>query len=385
MILTGRIFITYFTLSMTSFQAISSFINVPTRNDVINNNQYQRLTNPLNAGGGFGSSSTSKQKGKKGSSPKSNNNSSAKKKIQIKEKVLKQYGGDIAKGTEERIQNAMLAQPPYIQQMADLYKKIVRWDSSIATMTLMQQSQLPQRDIDGAKRARGELDALYEQYGVGEEDMHNLFQRITWDASADAKAAKASIGEMPNHIRVRVDRACSIIAECVKRAGRKEGRCLDVGCGHGTLIPNLTNAGIYPGQIVGVDLSSEMIRNAEERYRGPQFIATDFLQFNDDKLFDGVIFCSSLHDLPDMQSCIAKAAALLRPEGKLVIIHAQGGGHVDSQNKANPLLVKRGLPSSDELSQWSKEMMIELDILPALPFSKEDDDEGYLAVLRKKP
>lgn len=305
--------------------------------------------------------------------------------MQMKERLLKSYGGDIAKGTTERIQKTMSELPPHIQEIIPLYQKIKRWDASMASLSVEQLSQVPERDIEGAKRGRAELESFYEQYDIDEQYMHNIFQKSTWDASAEAKAVKASIGAMPPHILKRVDKACGIIADSVKRSGRKEGRCLDVGCGHGTLIPNLTNAGVYANQITGIDLSPEMIHNAKERYRGPTFLAVDFLQFDtEDNDYDGIILCSALHDLPDMKASLSKAASLLRPQGKLVIVHAQGGGHVISQVKANPVLVNRGLPDENELKQWAEEMMLELENSPAAALSKEDDEEGYLAVLKKR-
>jgi len=223
--------------------------------------------------------------------------------------------------------------------------------------------------------------------GWTEGDAHNVMQRITWDASADAKAAKASVGFMPDHIQKRVDRACIEIADSVKSAkrdGKRSGRCLDVGCGHGTLVPELTKFGVSPGQIVGVDLSPEMVRNAMETYRGVKFVAGDFLgTFEDDGGFDGIIFCSALHDLPDMNGGLAKAASLLRPEGKLVILHAQGCAHVMGQHKANPVLVKRGLPSRQELEVIVVELGLELIHAPAEVGSAEDSEEGYLTILKK--
>ena len=348
----------------------------------------------LFAGGGFGgggsSQSKSKRKGKKGknvssSSSPSSSGLSTKKKLQMKERLLKSYGGDIARGTTERIQKSMSELPPHIQEIIPLYQKVKRWDASMASLSVSQQLQVPERDIEGAKRGRAELESFYEQYDIDAQYMHNIFQKNTWDASADAKAVKASIGTMPAHILERVDKACGIIADSVKRSGRKEGRCLDVGCGHGTLIPNLTKAGVYANQITGIDLSPEMIRNAKERYRGPNFQAIDFLQFDaKDDEYDGIIFCSALHDLPDMKSSLSKASSLLRPEGKIVIVHAQGGGHVISQVKANPVLVNRGLPDKDELKQWAEEMMLDLEISPVDALTKEDEEEGYLAVLKKK-
>ncbi len=338
--------------------------------------RYCNENTALFAGGGFGGGGGKKGKTKKGVRTKSAT-LSQKKKLQIKEKLLKSYGGDIAKGTEERMKKAMASLEPHMQDVAELYRKVQRWEASIARLSLMQQNQIPPRDLEGAKLARAELQMYYEKYEINEKYMHNLFQQITWDASADAKAVRASIGEMPPQILERIEKACGIIADAVKLSGRKEGRCLDVGCGHGTLIPNLTNAGIYANQITGIDLSPEMIRNAKERYRGPLFLATDFLQFDGKPEYDGVIFCSSLHDLPEMKLSLEKASMMLREKGKIVIVHAQGGMHVLGQHKANPVLVRRGLPSEDELIEWANEMSLILE------YFEPASDEDYLAVLKK--
>ncbi len=360
-----------------------AFFNVPS-GCLIQRNHLLNIDSPatlLHAG--FGGSVNTKQKGKKDKDSQGPS-LSPKKKQQLKDKLIKSYGGDIAKGTEQRVKDAMKSLPPHVQEIAELYRKVKRWDASIASLSVMQQAQIPQRDLEGAKRAKAELDMYYEKHGINEQYMHNTFQQITWDASADAKAVKATIGQMPADILKRVNKACDIVAQSVKSAGRKEGRCLDVGCGHGTLIPNLTEAGIYPNQITGVDLSPEMIRNAEKRYRGPKFVAADFLQYTEEEQFDGIIFCSSLHDLPDMKASLSKAGRLLRANGKIVILHAQGGIHVLGQVKANPILVKRGLPNSGELNDWANEMGLIVDIPPSEPGSEGDSSEGYLAVLFKK-
>jgi len=247
----------------------------------------------------------------------------------------------------------------------------------------MQQANIPQRDLDGSKRAKIQLEGLYLEHGLDGNGMHNICQKTTWDASADAKAARASIGQMPAHIEERVDKACGVIAEAVKRKGRKDGRCLDVGCGHGALIPNFIKAGMYPNQITGVDLSTEMIRNAQESYRGVDFVAADFLEFSPEEGYDGIILCSALHDLPDMYGSLANAASLLRDDGKLVLVHAQGAMHVVGQNKANPVLVKRALFNSKELKVIAEELNLVLDHEPAEAGSEVDEKEGYLAILTK--
>jgi demethylmenaquinone methyltransferase/2-methoxy-6-polyprenyl-1,4-benzoquinol methylase len=211
-------------------------------------------------------------------------------------------------------------------------------------------------------------------------DIHNIFQKITWDASADAKSARAAMGSMKQDIEKRVVKACEYIAEAVKLVGAS-GRCLDVGCGPGTLVPYLIDAGVQPKQITGVDLSPDMIRNAQSQHRGVNFAACDFMkEFKDSYGFDGIIFCSALHDLPDSTAALAKARSLLRPDGKIVIFHAQGAAHVMGQVKTNPVMVKRGLPSAAELE--SLNLGLSLEVSPANPGSTLDSEIGYLAVLR---
>jgi Methylase involved in ubiquinone/menaquinone biosynthesis len=331
--------------------------------------------------GGFGN--PSKGSSRKGVEAKNKVSTSTKKKIQIKQRVLEEYGGDIAKGTEQRVQTFMSALPPEVQEVANLYKKVRLWDASMSSLSVMQQANVPQRDIEGAKRARAQLEASLLELGLTENDIHNIFQKITWDASADAKAMNAKIGKMPEVIEERVNRACRIVAESVRKKSWKDGSCLDVGCGHGTLVPNLTRAGIYPNQITGVDLSPEMIRNAKSMHRGVNFIDTDFLRFDPAKKFDAIIFCSALHDLPDMEQSLVKAASLLQPGGKLVLLHAQGAQNVVSQHRANPVLVKRLLPDRDELAVLANKMNLVLELQPWEPGSDMDEKEGYLAVLLK--
>ena len=189
-----------------------------------------------------------------------------------------------------------------------------------------------------------------KEHSITENDLHNIYQKITWDASADAKATRADIAgnAMKDNLQERISRACEIAIQAVASNSDnhdRKGMLLDIGCGHGSIIPSLDN--LAHDSYVGIDLSDEMIRNARERYgdadaRGKKrvFVADDFLthdfsvyarqdgmndsQNNGSDIFDAVMFCSSLHDLPDMEHCIGRAASLLRPGGKLVVVHAQG-------------------------------------------------------------
>lgn len=322
------------------------------------------------AGGGFGTPVAKKKKPSK---------------KQVAKKLEKTYGGtspqEIAVGTQKRIDNWMKKQPPHIQRGLQIYQELQKWNARQSRLSVLQLAQIPESELEGAKRAQTELENFQAEYDITLDDLHNLLQQMTWDASADAKAARALTGQMPKDIADKIDKACEIVADVV---GEK-GRCLDVGCGFGVLVPPLLKAGLSSKQIVGVDLSPEMIRNAQEQHPGISFHAADFSKYQgDEEYFEAVIFCSALHDLPDMDVALEKAVSLLRPNhGKLVLVHAQGASHVLKQSSSNPILVKRGLPDTAELSSLSDKWGLELLVEPAAAGSKAESENGYLAVLQK--
>jgi 2-polyprenyl-3-methyl-5-hydroxy-6-metoxy-1,4-benzoquinol methylase len=315
-----------------------------------------------------------------------------------KKKLLKQlettYGGtspqDIARGTQQRMDQQLKLLPEHLQMALQLYQKLQPWRHRVQSMTPLQQAQsLLPSDLEGAQRAESELEQLLQQHDVTESDLHNVLQQLTWDASADAKAARSITGTMPPSIQRRVERACQVVAESVK----DNGKCLDVGCGFGVLVPFLLKAGLAPHQIHGIDLSPEMIRNAELFHPEVSFEATDFFQYQqppkEELLYNSILFCSSLHDLPDMMGGLEKASSLLAPNGTIVIVHAQGASHVAGQVRSNPVLVRRGLPTTEELLQHQALLLLqgirmELLVEPAAAKSKLEDQKGYLAVLQKR-
>jgi len=380
-----------------------------------------RRPSPLFLSGGFGGISSSKSGSgskKTKSSSKSNNDRKGTKKLtpreaeRAKKQLLQRYGGDIQSGTQERIQNSLSSLPAPLQEAAKLYKEITQFEALIAPMTPADRNRLvPTIQFEMFQNDKLKLKALTEAHGYNERDLHNIYQRITWDASADAKAVGADIAgnKMKPELQERVSRACSIaVGATLATEESPRGKLLDVGCGHGAIVSSLVEAGLTePDMYVGIDLSPEMVRNAVERYgeerngrtgKGRVFVADDFFAHDfsvyaegnggsEEGVFDSIIFCSSLHDLPDMEGAISKAVSLLRPNGgKLVIVHPQGAMHVIGQHQANPVMVSRGLPTANEwidliekFSDWG----LSLEHVPADPRSDGDIKDGYLAVLKK--
>ena len=358
--------------------------------------------------GGFGGVSSKDKKGKKkkggGQSVKKMTPQNAKK---AKQQLLERYGGDLNIGTQERIDKYLNSLEPHLKEAAELYKSITQFDALIAPMTPADRNRLiPPIQFEMAASDRAKLQTLMEEHKLTEIDLHNVFQQATWDASADAKATQADIvgGQMKPELQQRINKACSSVVDATKAEGAV-GKILDVGCGHGSIVKSLVDAGLEePDMYVGLDLSSEMIKNAVDRYgsarngrtgKGRVFVADDFLAHDfsvygsgdSNGIFDAAIFCSALHDLPDMIGSITKAASVLRPSGgKLVVIHAQGAQHVLGQHQANPVMVSRGLPTAKEWSEMLQEHPewgLTLEHEPADPRSDGDLKEGYLTVLSK--
>jgi SAM-dependent methyltransferase len=387
--------------------ARAAFVGHHDRHQVFAPQHYHQRQQSSKLFGGFGGVSSKDKKGKKVKSATTTKKMTPQNAKKAKQQLLERYGGDLGKGTQERIDKYLNSLEPHIKEAAELYKSVTQFDALIAPMTASDRNRLiPPIQFEMVASDRAKLQSLMEEHKLTEIDLHNVFQQATWDASADAKATQADIvgGQMKPELQERINKACAYVVDATKTEGAV-GKILDVGCGHGSIVKSLVDAGLEePDMYVGIDLSPEMVKNAVERYgsarngrtgKGRVFVADDFLAHdfsvygNEDSngIFDGVIFCSALHDLPDMIGSITKAASLLRsPGGKLVVVHAQGAQHVLGQHQANPVMVARGLPTAKEWSEMLEkhtEWGLSFEHKPADPRSDGDLKDGYLAVLSK--
>jgi len=244
------------------------------------------------------------------------------------------------------------------------------------------------------KRRERRLAELRADSGITDTTIHNAFQRLTWDASAEARGFRGS-ADLSDDMSDRLSRALIAATERLP----PKGRLLDVGCGTGTTVgfasrKNIINA----GQIVGIDISPDMVAVATRKYPSSEFVAADFMTYGTvvdggnaiedgavvkNQTFDSVLFCMSLHDLPDPVGAIERAVALVRKsEGRVVICHPRGASHVVMQNRKNPVMVPNSLPTKTELSDiCAKIGGVVVSHPPADAGSTLDISEGYLAVL----
>ncbi len=134
-------------------------------------------------------------------------------------------------------------------------------------------------------------------------------------------------------------------AEPVYRAGRRAGiaglnlragdRVLDVGCGTGLNFKLLQDVVGPTGRVVGVDLSGDMLRQAEQKVRrygwsnvglvqaDATTLADEGLPGEDDRPFDGVLFTYALSLMPHWLRAWRGAIGLLRPGGRAAVVDMQ--------------------------------------------------------------
>jgi ubiquinone/menaquinone biosynthesis C-methylase UbiE len=106
----------------------------------------------------------------------------------------------------------------------------------------------------------------------------------------------------------------------------KGGRILEVGCGTGKIIQELSK-NISNSTFVGVDISGYMIKIARKKgIKNARFIKSESTKmFFKENSFDYVIFRDSIHEIHEtsgyegMKLSLAKAYYFLKPGGKLII------------------------------------------------------------------
>lgn len=102
----------------------------------------------------------------------------------------------------------------------------------------------------------------------------------------------------------------------------KEHICtlLDVGCGTGELLKEISNLGIAQ-QLSGIDISSKMIDIAKEKLKETATLLlgdSEELPFNDQS-FDAVVCNDSFHHYPTPSKVIKEFARVLKKDGILII------------------------------------------------------------------
>lgn len=92
-------------------------------------------------------------------------------------------------------------------------------------------------------------------------------------------------------------------------------RILDLGCGTGHLTDRIADAG---ADVVGIDASEEMIREARETHSECEFVHADARDVSFSEPFDAVFSNAALHWIPEQDAVLDGVADALGPGGRFV-------------------------------------------------------------------
>lgn len=97
---------------------------------------------------------------------------------------------------------------------------------------------------------------------------------------------------------------------------QKDEHILDVGCGTGDLAATLTTAG---ANVIGIDLSDNMIETAKAKYPHVHFEQQDVTQLSYFDQFDAIFSNATLHWITTPEAAISSMYNALKKGGRLVV------------------------------------------------------------------
>lgn len=97
----------------------------------------------------------------------------------------------------------------------------------------------------------------------------------------------------------------------------REGELIvDFGCGTGDLAAQIAASG---AQVLGVDISPEMVERARIKYPKLKFQCADGMNWKPERGYDAVFSNAALHWMKDAEAAIESMTSSLKPGGRLVV------------------------------------------------------------------
>lgn len=192
----------------------------------------------------------------------------------------------------------------------------------------------------------------------------------------------------------RVEIFCRPIPESIeKRTSRivkmsavdSKSVVLDVGCGVGVLFKHFIEQGVVAENLVGCDLSDEMLGKAKSNFPGAFFWQGDIvdLQFplpasfpSHIVKFDRVFFNACFGNMWDQKQTLSSALRFLSKGGYVILSHPLGARFVEALKVSDPEIVPHSLPDLEKLKAWSTSLGFSVSEF-------EEENDFYFAALKK--
>lgn len=152
--------------------------------------------------------------------------------------------------------------------------------------------------------------------------------------------------------------------------GEENQRILDIGCGTGILEKHLLKTS--PKEIVALDISSNMIAKAKEKYNHENinFLTCNIFDYEDNNTFDSIYIYNVYPHIMNKEDLLTKIDELTHKGSRLVIAHGLSRQTVNSiHHKLDFKLSDSLLEAKEEVKLWTD--MFDIDILV-------DNDSMYI-------
>lgn len=166
----------------------------------------------------------------------------------------------------------------------------------------------------------------------------------------------------------------SLLSELGIQPGDK---VLDVACGTGVVTGHIHSFSNAP--VLGIDISANMIECAKDKFKGvdwASFIHQDLLMWDTDEKFDKVVIYNAYPHFLDPKSLSKKLASILKPNGKVAILHSLSREQLTAHHSGRAEAVSRVLLEPSRETEFFKG---EFNALTA-----KENDCSIVIILEKK-
>lgn len=143
-----------------------------------------------------------------------------------------------------------------------------------------------------------------------------------------------------------------VIAEILFKGGIREGvKVLDVACGTGVLFPDYQK---FEADIVGIDISENMVKLAREKFPEAKVICGDATDFAFEEKFDVIMIYNAFPHFDRAEKLIENLSDSLKPSGRLSVAHGISEKELNECHSGSAKNVSLPLPKKEELSEMLK-------------------------------
>ena len=187
-----------------------------------------------------------------------------------------------------------------------------------------------------------------------------FFDRLASNWDTNEKSSKESLYKVLEPLRIN-----------------KGNRVLDIACGTGIITGIISD--ISEASVVGIDLSSEMIKIAENKYKGNKtisFINEDFLTCPLSAKFDYAIIFNAYPHFTEPERLASRLSEVLSSGGRAAIVHNIGRRGIRACHENVDRAIARPIGSPAEEAEFFRKLF-------NIDLAREDDFSYYLLMTKK--